>query len=104
MRFYGPVGYAETIETKPGIWEEKITERNYYGDVIKLGSRKESREKVNDDILINEEVSILADPYAYEHFTSIQYIVYLGVKWKVSSITVERPRLTLSLGGLYNGQ
>ena len=26
-KFYGPVGYAETVETAPGVYVEKITER-----------------------------------------------------------------------------
>ena len=31
-KFYGPVGYAETVETAPGVYVEKITERMYFGD------------------------------------------------------------------------
>ena len=26
MKFYGPIGYAEMVETSPGVWDEKITE------------------------------------------------------------------------------
>lgn len=103
-KFYGAVGYAETVETSPGVWEEQITERNYYGDVIRNTRRLQSADKVNDDINISNEISIVADPYANDHFYAIRYVVFQGAKWKVSNVDVQYPRLILSLGGLYNVQ
>ena len=103
-KFYGAVGYAETVETSPGVWEEQITERNYYGDVIRNTRRLQSADKVNDDINISNEISIVADPYANDHFYTIRYVVFQGAKWKVSNVDVQYPRLILSLGGLYNVQ
>lgn len=103
-KFYGAVGYAETVETSPGVWEEQITERNYYGDVIRNTRRLQGADKVNDDINISNEISIVADPYANDHFYTIRYVVFQGAKWKVSNIDVQYPRLILSLGGLYNVQ
>lgn len=103
-KFYGAVGYAETVEISPGVWEEQITERNYYGDVIRNTRRLQSADKINDDINISNEISIVADPYANDHFYAIRYVVFQGAKWKVSNIDVQYPRLILSLGGLYNVQ
>lgn len=103
-KFYGAVGYAETVETSPGVWEEQITERNYYGDVIRNTRRLQGADKVNDDINISNEISIVADPYANDHFYAIRYVVFQGAKWKVSNVDVQYPRLILSLGGLYNVQ
>ena len=36
-KWFGNVGYAETIETpvNSGVWVETITERPYYGDTIR---------------------------------------------------------------------
>lgn len=103
-KFYGAVGYVKTVETSPGVSVEQITERNYYGDVIRNTRRLQSADKVNDDINISNEISIVADPYANDHFYAIRYVVFQGAKWKVSNVDVQYPRLILSLGGLYNVQ
>lgn len=103
MRFYGKVGFMQTYETAPGVYEEQITERSYYGDVLRNSRRYSgSSEKVNDDLDINNEISIIADAYAYQNFHALRYVEWMGAKWKVSSVTVERPRLILSVGGVYN--
>lgn len=102
-KFYGAIGYAETHETEPGVWEELIVERNYYGDIRRWSRRLISSSEINDGFDISNELSIIADPYAYSNFSNIRYIVWMGNKWKVSNITVEYPRLTLNIGGLYNG-
>lgn len=104
MRFCGKVGYITTAETRPGIWEEQVTERIYRGDVTENFSRWQSGEGVNDDINISSDISILADAFAYQHFSEIKYVEFMGAKWKVKTAKPERPRITLSLGGLYNGQ
>lgn len=102
-KFYGAIGYAKTVETMPGVWTEQITERNYYGDVIRNSRRLQSSDKVNDDININNQISIVADPYAINNFHSMRYAEFMGAKWKISDVEVQYPRLLLTLGGLYNG-
>ena len=103
-RFCGKVGYISTEETRPGIWEEIVTERTYRGDVVKNRTMWQSNDTVNDDINVSSDISILADAYAYQHFSEIKYVEFMGAKWKVTSASPERPRITLTLGGLYNGQ
>ena len=102
-KFYGAIGYAKTVETMPGVWAEQITERDYYGDVIRNSRRLQSSDKVNDDINISNQISIVADPYAINNFHSMRYAEFMGAKWKVSDVEVQYPRLLLTLGGLYNG-
>lgn len=101
-KFYGIIGYGETKEMKPGVWEEEITERNYYGDVLQFGRRWESGEHLNDDLNVSNKISIVADPFAYQNFHAIRYIVWMGSKWKISNVEVQYPRLILSIGGVYN--
>lgn len=101
-KYYGAVGYAVTEETGLSVWTEKIVERNYKGEVIKRHSRWSSAEHLNDNIDITQEISIVADPFAYEHFHAIRYLVWHGSKWKVTGVEVQRPRLILSIGGVYN--
>ena len=100
-KFYGAIGYAETVETEPGIWEEQIIERNYYGDLIR-NTRKLQTAGVNDDINISNEISIVADPYAMQNFHKMRYVVFCGEKWKIPSVEVQYPRLILAVGGLMN--
>lgn len=102
-KFYGEIGYGESIETVPGVWEDVITERKYYGDVLRNTRSLQSGEKVNNDISVNNSISIVADPYAHEHFFAMRYIRWAGTLWIVSNVEVQRPRLILRLGGVYNG-
>lgn len=102
-KFYGKVGYAESIETSPGVWTEQITERSYYGDVTRNIRRNESSEHLNDNINVSNQISIVADPFAYQNFHSIRYVEFMDAKWEVPTVEVQRPRLVMTLGGLYNG-
>ena len=103
-KFYGEVGFAETVETSPGKWVDRIVERNYYGDVLQILRRLQSTEHLNDDVIVSNEISIVSDPYANLNFQQIRYVIWMGTKWKVSTARVEFPRLILSLGGVWNGQ
>ena len=101
-KFYGKVGYADTTETAPGVWTEVITEREYYGDVLRISRRLQSTDQLNDDIIIDNEFSIVADPFAYQNFHTMRYIEWMGAKWKITKVNVQSPRLILSVGGVYN--
>ena len=102
-KFCGVIGYVITKETEPGIYVEEIVENQYYGNVIKNTRRLQEGAKVNDDITISNQVSIIADPFANNNFHAMRYIVFMGAKWKITSVEVQYPRLILSIGGLYNG-
>lgn len=102
-KWHGKIGYAETVETEPGIYEEQIVERSHYGDLIRNTRKLQNSSGVNDNINIANEISIVADPYAREHFYSMRYAEFMGTKWKITDVSVQYPRLTLSLGGVYNG-
>lgn len=101
-KFCGVIGYAITRETEPGIYVEEIVENEYYGDVIRNTRRLREAAKVNDDINISNQISIVADPFANNNFHAMRYIVFMGTKWKIIEVEVQYPRLILSIGGLYN--
>lgn len=104
-KFYGPIGYSETVETRPGIWTNQITERMYYGDEVRNISKWSiSSDSTNDNLDINNQISIIADPYAYQNFHSMKYVEFMGTRWKITSVEVKYPRLILSVGGVYNGE
>lgn len=98
-KFYGKIGFAESVETAPGVWEETIVERNYYGEVVRNTRKLVTSDHLNDDISITNEISIISDPYANKNFHSMRYVKFMGTAWKVNSIEVQYPRLILSLGG-----
>ena len=102
-KFYGIIGYAETSETAPGIRSEQITERNYSGDALKLSQRWQATDKLNDDLTINNSISIIADPFAYQNLSAMKYVKWMGASWKITNIDIQRPRLILTIGGVYNG-
>jgi hypothetical protein len=103
-KFYGEVGYAETVEVSPGVWQEEITERKYYGDVLRNVSKINEGEHLNDNLTIDNRLSILADPFAYKNFHTMRYVNWMGALWKIISVEVESPRLILKIGGVYNEQ
>lgn len=103
-KYYGAIGYAETVETTPGVWVEQITERQYFGDLIRNSRSLRSAEQLNDNINVANEISIVADPFAYQNFHKMRYVEFMGTKWKINTVEVKYPRLILSTGGLYNGE
>lgn len=105
MKYYGLVGYA-TIEENDdtGVHVENIVERSYYGDVLRNSAGWQGAEYLNDDRKVNVQISIVADPYALQHFSDIRYVHWMGNKWKVSTVTPAFPRLVLDIGGVYNEQ
>ena len=103
MKFYGPIGFTETVETSPGVWEEVLVPHNYYGDVVRNSRRYESSsDKLNDNLNIANEISIIADPFAYQNFHAMRYVEFMGAKWKITTVEVQYPRLILTIGGVYN--
>ena len=103
-KFRGVVGFAENVEKTPGVYVEKIVERRYSGDLHRNSRRLEFSGNINDNINISNEISILADTYAFHHFHAMRYVEFEGAKWKVVTVdATKHPRLVLTLGGLYNG-
>lgn len=103
-KWYGVIGFGKHVETVPGVYEEEITERKYYGEIIQNTRMLQSADQLNDDINIANEFSIIADPFATENFHMLRYIEFMGAKWKITRVRVQYPRLILTVGGVYNGE
>lgn len=102
-KLFTRIGYAPSfVETAPGVWEENTVIKSYFGELFRNSRRLESSSQVNDNVNINNRVSIVADPYARENFHAMRWIEFMGAKWKISDVEVQYPRLTLTIGGLYN--
>lgn len=102
-KWYGKVGYILNEETKPGVWQPSPTERQYFGDLLTNMAKWSSSGQVNDNLDVANKISIVADPFAYQNFSKIRYVEFMDALWKVTSVEVQRPRLILTVGGVYNG-
>ena len=109
MKWHGRIGFETMTEVSPGpgkatVWKPQIKERHYYGDIGRLVKRYDHGDKVNDDISINNQFSVISDPYANENFFNMRWIEWRGIKWKVTGVTVEPPRLTIEIGGEWHDE
>lgn len=104
-KFYGVVGYATNVENPAGsgVWIPAITTRYYRGDVIRNTRRLENGDHLNDDININNTISVVGDAYAYDNIFAIRFISWMGTNWKVTNVEVQKPRLIFTIGGVWNG-
>lgn len=104
-RFYGEIGYGESVETPvgSGVFADRITEFPYFGDIVKISSQSRDGQGLNNDISVNNSISIVADEYAILHFSKIRYVRWDSNLWSVTSVEVRSPRLILNLGSVYNG-
>lgn len=102
MKYYGAIGFSETVETGVDIMEPQIVERVYAGDINRVSTGWRTSEHLNDDLTVSMEISFVGDVHAMEHYSDIRYAVWRGTKWKVTNIAETFPRITLTLGGEYN--
>lgn len=102
-KFYGRIGFVSLTETMPDVWETVETPKEYYGDLARNQRRWLNGESVNEDLDISNEISIVLDDFLQKNYGAIKWVEVMGQKWKVNSITLEYPRIRLTLGGVYNG-
>ena len=103
-KFYGEIGYVQTSETTPGVWVEGVTEYKYSGDIVRNSKRWQSGESLNDNLTLNNEISIIANSFALSNAHTMRYVKWMGTTWKILNIDIQRPRIRLTIGGVYNGE
>lgn len=104
MKYFGKVGFVETINTGNGLWEPVVEERNMYGDIVRDNRRLDVGPSVNPDYTISTQFSLVADAYCYDHLAYLAYVTYRGVKWAVTSVDpAGYPRILVNVGKVYNG-
>ncbi len=104
-KFHGNIGYGEKQELPPnsGVWKDVITEVPYFGEIIRDTRKLDPGDKVNSDISVEQSISVMADERAVKHWHLIKYVVWEGERWTVPSVSLQRPRLILRIGKVYNG-
>lgn len=104
-RFYGNVGFVHTAETKLGVYENQETVKQYTGDVLSDRRRwEQTSDTRNSNLTIDNRISIVSDSYALENFSYIRFVEWMGVKWSVTNLEIQLPRLILTIGEVYNGE
>ena len=107
MKWHGKIGFETQVEVtssdprKATAWKPEIVEHHYYGDVLRVVKRENNGDKVNNDVSINNQFSVISDPFARENYYNMKWIEWNGKKWRITEITVEPPRLTINIGGEY---
>lgn len=102
-KFHGKVGFVTFPEKVPGVKIENPVEYDYFGDVLRSGKRWAKGEDVNPNLVVNNQISIVADSYARDNLFAIRYVCWMKTRWSVTSVDVQYPRLILTLGEVYNG-
>jgi len=102
-RFHSVVGFGTSVEKAAGVFVDEIIERSYFGDVIRNSRRLQEHQEVNQNLIVDNSISILADKYASDNILAMRYVKWMGSLWIISSVEVQRPRLILRLGGVYSG-
>lgn len=105
MKFAGKIGFwIDDVETAPSVYEPKIVERPYVGDVTRNYRRNQQESgKQNKNLVLNNQIDILADTYLQQNYSTVRYIVWNGATWEVTSVEVNYPKIRLEIGGAYDG-
>ena len=101
MKWFGKIAFSNLSETEPGTWEDEPIERDYFGDISKMYKRSNDSSTINPDLTLSNQLSVVADPFLLDSFDKILYVTFMNSKWKVDSVELQYPRMTLSFGGLY---
>jgi hypothetical protein len=102
-KFSGLVGYVTQEEQVPGVWSPVEKTAMMKGDVIRLSSTYQDNGKVNSDMSLNHRVSLIGDAYAFENYFKLKWVDFNGLRVEINSIEMQRPRIIITLGGVWNG-
>lgn len=101
-KWAGKIGFAETV-IEDDISRTIIVEKNFKGDVLQNNRKWDDSDKINGDFVISNRISVVAKDYMLAHLQYMRYITWHGAKWKINSLSIEYPRVVLTIGDLYNG-
>jgi len=102
-KFYGSIGFAVTQETMPGIHKEVLINMPYTGDVLRESNKWTSGESVSGTLRLSSRISVIADPYAVSNISAIRYVSWMNIRWAITNVVIQHPRMILTLGEVYSG-
>ncbi len=102
-RFRGSIGINRgSVETSPGIFEPSIEELEVTGEMRNPSARWPAHQQ-GGSVSARHALSIVTPEDSIVDYTEVVYVIWQSQKWSVVSIQYKRPRIELTLGGLYNG-
>ena len=102
-KFIGYIGYAQDVEVKPDVWQERIIEKPVRGEFIRRTDRPTNAGNINTDVILSNEISIIDNGYSKDHLGRMVYVKWRGTAWRITSLTYSFPRINIAFGGIYNG-
>ena len=105
-RFSGTIGFLRTEETDPenhpGVYREVLKEKRYYGDVLSNSRRWDQNGNFNENLAMNNRISVVADAFAKANLGAMKFVRWLGDTWKITNVEIQYPRIILTIGGQYH--
>lgn len=102
-RFSGILGINRgPVEVSPGIYKPQIEEIVVTGE-IRQEQLSWGQANLREGLRARHVLSIVTPDDGELGFGEVEYIEWQGKKWDVISVAYKRPRLELSMGGIYNG-
>lgn len=87
----------------PGVFSDTMKEIPVTGLLLREGQYpNRSVEGTATNVALQNRISIVMDSRIEKHIFNIRWATFEGVKFAVTSIEVKRPRIVLTLGGVYN--
>lgn len=102
-RFHGEIGFTTTVETSPGVHTEVLTKRNYFGDVLRDSRQNSGGAEINPGLSVGNRFSVLGDDFLFTNIKNLAYLRWDNGYWKITSVELLKPRLTITVGGVWNG-
>lgn len=103
-RFHGEVGFATSVEVRPGYHKEVMQAFEYFGDIVDDSRTFDNSNQINPKVSLGQSVSIVADDTLIRNFDNIRYVKWGNTAWTANSVKTKHPRLIISLGGVYTGE
>jgi len=106
MKFAGTVGFwINDVEVEPSVYKSMMVEKPYTGDLIKDTRRwSDQGSRVNATFALNNKIRILADMYMNRNWPNIKFVRMGGEPFAVTSVDLDYPGVTLTIGGRYDGE
>lgn len=102
-KFAGKIGFIKSVEKEPGLYENETIERSYTGDILQDIRRYNNTDVINDNLILGNRFSVVADDYVYKNMYSMKYLIWRGACWSITKVELQTPRIILTVGGVYNG-
>lgn len=98
------IGFYEEYEEGLGIINRRITEYKYKSKVKKTFRTTDNQGVINTTPIFNLTFDLIYEDHILENIQSISYVKYNNMYFNIQNISFKKPRMQISVGGIYNGE